>query len=167
MRDSLAETMGKGFFSLGRIQVKADVEIIGECNVTNVPCRLTVYEVSKAAGGGRELRVVATGYHDKPEKASFRTKLPNLEEHVFFVTAEKVASRDELNSHLQYMDSQGNTIALKGYGTNWNLSQLKLKMAGKTPGAEQKEDEFEKDGQWLIKQLIRPIWVMSIRVEAQ
>lgn len=166
-RKALDKKFRKGFFSLYRIQTKVGTELVGEYSVTDVPCRLTIYEISKPAGGGRELRVVATGYHVKPEKAVFRKKIEKLEENVFLITAEKVTSPGELNSHLRYLENQDNTILLKGYSTNWNLTKLKLKMAGKNTGHGQKEVELERDFHWLVDQLINPLWLMSIRIEAR
>lgn len=168
MRDALDKKIHNGFFSLYRVPAKAGIELVGEYNVTTVPCRLTVYQISKRTGAaGRELRVVATGYHVKPEKAVFRQRVEKLDENVFFITAEKVAAATELNSHLRYMESQGNAILLKGYGTNFDLSMLKLKMAGKNTGNDHGAIEFEKDAHWLVAQLINPLWLMSVRIESE
>lgn len=167
VREALDKKIHNGFFSLYRVPAKAGTELVGEYNVTTVPCRLTVYQISKRNGAGRELRVVATGYHVKPEKAVFRQRVEKLEENVFFITAEKVAAATELNSHLRYMESQGNAILLKGYGTNFDLSMLKLKMAGKNTGNDHGAIEFEKDAHWLVAQLINPLWLMSVRIESE
>lgn len=167
MRDALDKKLHSGFLSLCRVQAKVGTELVGVCTVDVVPCRLTVYEISKRAGAGRELRVVATGYYDKPEKAVFRKKVEAMEENVFFLTAETVSGAGELNSHLRYMESQGNAILLKGYSSNWNLTALKLKMAGKSTEQGQEEEGFEKDGHWLVDQLIRPLWLVSVRVESE
>lgn len=166
-RDALDKKFRKGFYSLYRVQTKVGTELVGEYDVTTVPCRLTVYEVTKRGDADRELRVVATGYHDKPGKAVFRKKIETLEENVFFITVEQVTSAKELNSHLRYMESQGNEILLKGYGTNWSLSALRLKMAGKTEGPAAKEDKFEKDAFWLIDQFLNPLWLISLRIETE
>ncbi|TAL09811.1 MAG: hypothetical protein EPO02_09230 [Nitrospirae bacterium] len=166
-RDVLDKKFAKGFFYLNRVKAKVGTELVGEYEVVTVPCRLTVYEISKRPGSSRELRVVATGYHAKPEKAVFRKTVEKLEENVFFVTAEKIASADDLNSHLRYMQEQGNAIVLKGYGTNWNLSALKLEMAGKDAKQKEKDDVFEKDALWLVDQLKNPLWLMSIRLETE
>ena len=166
-RDVLDKKFAKGFFFLNRVKAKVGTELVGEYDVVTVPCRLTVYEISKRPGSGRELRIVATGYHAKPEKAVFRKTVEKLEENVFFVTAEKVASADDLNSHLRYMQEQGNAIVLKRYGTNWNLSSLKLEMAGKDTKQKEKDDVFEKDALWLVDQLKNPLWLMSIRLETE
>lgn len=167
MQEALVKKYHNRFLSLYRVQAKAGTELVGEYNVESVPCRLTIYEISKRAGAGRELRVVTTGYYVKPEKAVFRKKVEKLEENIFFITAEKVASAGELNFHLQYMESHGNYILLKGYSTNWNLTALKVKMAGKNKGDEKGEVEFEKDGYWLVEQLINPLWLMSVRIESK
>jgi len=167
MREELDKKLHSGFLSLYRVQAKAGTELVGEYNVEAVPCRLTVYEISKRTGAGRELRVLATGYYVKREKAVFRKKVEKLEEDVFMITAEKVTDASELNSHLRYMESQGNAIRLQGYSTNWSMTTLKLKMAGKETGNEQGEDEFEKDGHWLLDRLIKPLWLMFVRVESE
>ena len=166
-REALDKRFGKGFFALYRVKAKVGTELAGEHDIVTVPCRLTVYEISKRPGASRELRIVATGYHDKPEKAVFRKTVERLEENVFFVTAEKVTSAGDLNSHLRYMEEQGNAILLKGYGSNWNLSALKLEMAGRNAKQKEREDVFERDALWLVDQLKNPLWVMSIRIEAE
>ena len=166
-QEVLDKKFGKGFFTLYRIKSKVGTELIGEHDVVSVPCRLTVYEISKRPGGSRELRIVATGFHDKPEKAVFRKTVERLEELMFFVTAEKVASADDLNAHLRYMQEQGNAILLKGFSSNWNLSALKLQMAGKDAKQKEKEDVFERDALWLVDQLKNPLWLVSMRIEAE
>jgi hypothetical protein len=167
LQETLDKKFHEGFYSLSRIQAKAGTELVGEYDVVTVPCRLTVYEVSKRVGAARELRVVTTGYHTKPEKAVFRRKIEKLEEDVFIISVERVSSANELNAHLRYMESQGNTIILKGYSTNWNLTALKLKMRENRPENEQGDAEFEKDGLWLVNQLINPLSLMSVRIESE
>ncbi len=164
-REDMEKRFGKGFLSLMRVKVKVGAELIGEHDIVALPCRLTVYEISKRSEGNRELRVVATGYHTKPEKAVFRKRIERLEENVFLVTAEKVTSSDDLNSHLRFMEEQGNSIILKGYSSNWNLSALKFQMAAKAGKQKERDDLFEKDALWLIEQLKNPLWLASIRVE--
>src|SRR3954451_13055546 len=92
----------------------------------------------------------------KPEKAVFRKTIERLEENIFLVTAEKVTASDELNSHLRFMEEQGNSIILKGYSSNWNLSALKFQMAAKAGKQKERDDVFEKDALWLIDQLKNP-----------
>jgi len=58
------------------------------------------------------------------------------------------------------MNTQGGTIRLKGYSTNWNFSALRLNLAGRD--AAQREETFTKDG--LVDQLIKPAWVVGVRV---
>lgn len=166
-REALDKRFGKGFFSLYRVKAKVGIELVGEHDIVTVPCRLTVYEISKRPGTSRELRIVTTGYHDKPEKAVFRKTVERLEENVFLVTAEKVTFADDLNSHLRYMEEQDNAILIKGYSSNWNLSGLKLEMAGRNAKQKEREDIFEKDALWLVDQLKNPLWLVSIRIEAE
>jgi len=109
------------------------------------------------------LRMVSTWFRAKPgETNEFRTKVEDLEEEVFLVTAENVDSADQLNRHLSYMNTQEKAITLKGYGTNWSLSALKLDLVGKD--AAQKDESFTKDALWLVDQLIKPEWVVSVRI---
>jgi hypothetical protein len=164
-REDMERRFGKGFLTLMRVKAKVGAELIGEHDIVAVPCRLTVYEISKRTDGHRELRVVAAGYHSKPEKAVFRKRIERLEENVFLVTAEKVMSPNDLNSHLRFMEEQGNAIILKGFSSNWNLSALKFQMAAKAGTQNEREDVFEKDALWLIAQLKNPLWLASIRVE--
>jgi hypothetical protein len=167
LKESLDNKFGVNFFSLHRISVPNGVELIGRCSVSTAPLRLTVYEISKGRNDHeRKLRVVATGFYAKPgETGEFRTKVEDLEEDLFFVTAEQVETADQLNSHLTYMNTQENTIALRGYSSNWNLSALKLDLAGKD--AAQREAPFTKDAMWLVDRLIHPLWVESIRIDVQ
>ena len=60
------------------------------------------------------------------------------------------------------MNTQGGTIRLKGYSTNWNFSALRLNLAGRD--AAQSEETFTKDALWLVDQLIKPAWVVGVRV---
>ena len=167
LKESLDKKFGVEFLSLRKIGVKNGTELVGRCSVSTAPIRLTVYEISKRMKDSeRKLRVVATAFHAQPgENGEFRSKVEDLEEDLFFITAEQVESADQLNSHLTYMNTQENTITLKGYSTNWNLSALKWNMAGKD--AAQKEAPFTKDARWLVDRLIRPMWVATIRINIE
>jgi len=129
------------------------------------PCRITIYQISKAKDQPRKLRVVASGFYQTGALAEFTTTAEALEENVYFITAESVTSKEQLNSHLKYMNAEKNEILLKGYSTNWNLSALKFKLAGGKECAQ--NSEFVKDADWLVRQLLKPQWVSSIRFEVQ
>ena len=167
LKQGLDEEFGAGFLSLDKVDVKDGDELIGRCTIPVAPVRLTVYEISKEnKNSERKLRVVATAFYATTrETAEFRTKVHDLQEELFLVTAEQVDSPDQLDSHLAYLNTQENTITLKGYSTNWNLSALKVNMAGKD--AAQKEVPFTKDAGWLVDHLIRPLWVASIRINVE
>lgn len=167
LKAKLDKERGRGFVTFWLMTVKEGSEVAGKYEIKekDLPCRLTVYQISKEAGKPRMLRIVATGFHDKTGAAEFRATMPKIEENVFIITAEKVKSADELNSHLKYMNSQNNSVTLKGYSTNWKLTALKLQMAGKD--VEQKDDIFTKEADWLVNQLINPLWVVSVRVETK
>jgi len=91
----------KGFFSLYTINAKENTEIVGTHVIKEGPYRLSVYEISKGDDSIRKLRVVASGYYQKGERAEFTTIIKKFSEHAFLVTAEKVESKDQLNSHLK------------------------------------------------------------------
>lgn len=155
----------KDFLSFLKIDVDKEQEVVGTCKVNEGPLRLTIYQITKEKNSSRFIRILSTKFHDSNNIAEYRVKIQNLEENVFFITAEKVNSADQLNSHLKYMSTQKGGVELEGYGTNWNLSKLKLKLVGK--GEELKDDSFVKDADWLIGQLINPQWIISISVEVK
>ena len=149
------------FLYFKKIEVKAGQEIEGKCEVKEGPIRLSIYQISKKKGEPRLLRILSTRFHEEENVAEIKTKVEDLEENVFLITAEKVRSADQLNSHLKYMSSRDNEILISGLSTNWNLSELKLKMAKKEAA---KNSTFVKDADWLIGQLIDPQWIVWIRV---
>ncbi len=167
LKESMDRRFGPDFLSLVRIGARPGTELVGRCRITTAPVRLTVYEISRRKQDrDRMLRVVASGYYPTPgEVATFRTQVQDLGEELFFITAEKVESRSELNSHLTYMNTQDNAIMVKGFSTNWNLSVLKVNLAGQ--GAAHEEVPFTKDAEWLVDHLIRPMWVTSIRIDTR
>jgi hypothetical protein len=163
VKKTLDERFGADFLTLRTITLKAGTTLVGRTVTQKAPMRLTIYEISKRAGGERKLRVVSTWFRAKPgETNEFRTTVEDLEEQVFFVTAENVDRADRLNQHLSYLSTQEDTVTLQGYSTNWNLSALKLHLVGKTAG--QQDESFTKDALWLVDQLISPEWVASLRV---
>jgi hypothetical protein len=167
----LEKQFHEGFVSLCKIHVAQGEVVTGTHTLVDGPMRLTVYQISKVRKGHRQLRVLASGFHPKGDIATFTSPIDDLEENVFLVTAEKVAADTELNSHLQYMNTQGNLILLKGYSTNWGMTKLKFELSGKAPDKakgknEGKKDEaFVRDADWLIDRLLNPQWVALIRVD--
>jgi hypothetical protein len=155
----------KDFVQLYVVTVKAGDVLRGAYTLKDGPYRLTAYHITKEAKGPRTLRVVSTRFHEEGATATFEAKVEKREEDLFLITAEKVASADELNSHLKYMASQNNEVLLRGYSPNWTLTALKFKMSGKE-GLKQGADDFEKDADWLIEALVKPEWILAIRVEA-
>jgi hypothetical protein len=164
LKETLDHRFGPGFLSLLKLEVQNGTELIGRCTVTTAPVRLTVYEISRRRHDPeRTLRVVATKFFATPgETGEFRTRIEDLQEDLFFVTAEQVDSAAQLDSHLTYMNSQDNAIAVTGFSTNWNLSVLKVNLAGRDEARQ--EVPFTKDAEWLVDHLIRPLWVTEIRV---
>lgn len=165
LKETMDGRFGEGFLALYRIKATDGTELLGRCRVTTAPVRLTVYEISRRKQDrARYLRVVASGYYDRPgQVAEFRTTVQDLQEELYFVTAERVQSADELDSHLRYMNTQDNAILVKGFSTNWNLTALKVNLAGRN--ASREEVPFTKDAEWLVDHLIRPLWVAEIRID--
>jgi hypothetical protein len=163
-QERLREKFKRDFFFLRKINVPEGTSLIGRYPVTDGPMRLTIYEITKKKGAERQLKVVASGFYKSGEVAEFKTEARKFEEHVYLVTAEATGSAEELNSHLRYMNTQGNEILLKGYSTNFSLSLLRFKLAERPKGTGG-ETEFAKDADWLVDNLIRPQWVVSIRSE--
>lgn len=152
----------KDFLSFLKIDMEADQEVAGTCKVNEGPLRLTVYQITKGKNTPRFIRILSTKFYEGNNVAEYRTKIQDMEENVFLITAEKADSADELNSHLKYMSTRKGDVELEGYSTNWDLSKLKLKFAGK--GEALNNDSFVKDADWLIEQLIDPQWIISISV---
>lgn len=152
----------KDFFLLYKSKIAAGTQVIGQYKLTKDPLRITVFEISKQLNTDRRIRVVATGFYQMGETAEFQTEIGNLEESIFFITAEAVESKDQLNPYLQHMDQVDNVI-LKGYSTNLSFSVLKMKFSGKDQSGElvQVTEDFD----WLVSQLIKPVHVISVRVE--
>jgi hypothetical protein len=162
--------IGHDFLFLDKIDVKDGTALVGRYTVTvdDGPLRLTVYEITKQKNGDRMLRVLASGYYKSGDVAEFKATAIAAEEDVYLVSAEATASATDLNPHLRYMNAQGNEIVVKGFSTNWNLSQLKLKLAAKeTPASKANpanDAEFTKDADWLVDNMIAPRWVVSVRI---
>lgn len=157
--------VGREFLFFKRIEVKAGLEIEGKYEVQEGPLRLTVYQISKKQGEPRFLRVLSSRFHEARNVAEVVTRVEELEENAFFITAEKVESASQLNPHLQYMAFRNNEVEVRSFATNWNLSELKFKMMGELQPA--RDVGFVKDADWLIGQLIDPQWIVVIRVEAK
>ena len=164
-RERLNAQYKRDFLFLDKVETKPGETLIGKYTVKGDPLRLTVYEISKEKSADhRTLKVLATKWLKDGETAEFTTEIRKLEEDVFLVTAEKTKSADELDPHLKYMASQDGELLVKGFGTNWNLSQLKFKLSEKKKGAAPKDGDFAKDADWMVANLIDPLWVISIRV---
>jgi hypothetical protein len=163
LKEKMDKKHYKGFLELFKIKVIKGSVLKAEYKLEKGPYRLTVYEISKEKKSLRKLQVVASGYYEKGEIAKFQTKARDIEEQLFFVTAEQVSSKEELNQHLRYMNGQDNQLILKGYSTNFTLSELKFKLCGKDSAS--KEDNFKKDAEWLIDKLIKPVFLVAIRIE--
>lgn len=153
---------GKDFFLLYKAKIAAGTQVIGQYKLTKDPLRITVFEISKQLKTDRKIRIVATGFYQMGETAEFQTEIGNLEENIFFITAEAVESKDQLNPYLQHIDQVDNAI-LKGYSTNLSFSVLKMKFSGKDQSG--KLVQVTEDFDWLVNQLINPVHVISIRVE--
>ncbi|MDH4219650.1 MAG: hypothetical protein OEY18_04815 [Candidatus Aminicenantes bacterium] len=153
---------GKDFFLLYKAKIAAGTQVLGQYKLTKVPLRIIVFEISKQHNTDRRIRVVATGFYQVGETAEFQTEIGNLEENIFFITAEAVESKDQLNPYLQHIDQVDNVI-LKGYSTNLSFSVLKMKFSGKDPSG--KLVLVTEDFDWLVSQLIKPVHVISVRVE--
>ena len=153
---------GKDFFLLYKAKIAAGTQVIGQYKLTKDPLRITVFEISKQLKTDRKIRIVATGFYQMSETAEFQTEIGNLEENIFFITAEAVESKDQLNPYLQHIDQVDNVI-LKGYSTNLSFSVLKMKFSGKDQSG--KLVQVTEDFDWLVNQLINPVHVISIRVE--
>jgi hypothetical protein len=161
-RERLDAKYKKDFLFLDKVSAPLGTSLTGKWTVSGGPMRLTVYELAKAKDADhRTLRVMATKFLKDGETAEFSTKVEPLEEQVFLVTAEKTKDEKQLDKHLEYMATQDDELVVKGFGTSWDLSQLKFKMSGKAAG---KSDDFAKDADWLVGNLVDPQWVMSIRV---
>lgn len=153
------------FLQFRKISVKYGSDIRGSLQISQGPLRITVYNLFRELPDGEfSIRVVSTGYFLPNELAELQTIVHDYKNNVFIMTAEKVRDAHDLNSHLAYMASQDNTILLKGYGTSWNLSKLKLKMRGKTTSAAD-EDAFVREADWLVSRLINPQWILFIRTD--
>jgi predicted regulator of amino acid metabolism with ACT domain len=153
---------GKDFFLLFRAKIAAGTQVTGQYKITKDPLRITVFEISKQLNSDRRIRIVATGFYQAGETAEFQTEIGNLEENIFFITAEAVESKDQLNPYLQHIDQVDNVI-LKGYSTNLSFSVLKMKFSGKDTSGNvvQVTEDFD----WLVNQLVDSVHVISIRVE--
>jgi hypothetical protein len=187
VKHRLEKQFYEGFVSLYKMRVPQGEVVTGTHTLQDGPMRLTVYQISKERKGVRKVRVLASGFHPKGEVATFTSPIDDLEENVFLVTAEKVSSDTELNSHLKYMNAQGNMILLKGYSTNWGMTKLKFELSGraaskdkneaevtdkgkdkgKDKARDKKEDTFVRDADWLIERLLNPQWVMLVRVDSK
>ncbi len=162
-RERLNAQFKKDFLFLEKIDTAPGQTLIGRYAVAGGPLRLTIYEITKEKGGDhRMLRVIATKWCKDGDVAEFTTDVKKRDEDVFFVVAEKTTSAEQLNPHQKYMASQGDALLVKGFGTNWNLSQLKFKLSEKK--ADGKDVDFAKDADWLASNLIDPQWVVSIRI---
>ena len=163
-RDRLHERFKKEFIWFFKSRIPDGTPVVGRWTADRGPLRVTMYEITKNEGAPRWLRVVGTQVYRKSEVAEFRSDFKKSHEHVYLVTAEAVASDRDLNPHLRYMNAQGDSILLQGYGTNWNLSVLKFRILEK--GATGTGDvEFAKDADWLVSNLLDPQWIVSIRIE--
>ncbi len=167
LKETLDQRFGRDFLSLLKLHVKDGTELVGRCSVSTAPIRLTVYEISRRRPDrDRTLRVAATAFYPSPgATGEFRTMVRDSLESLFFITAEQVDSAGELNSHLTYMNTQDNSITVRGFSSNWNLSALKVNMTGRDQAHQ--ERPFTKDAEWLVAHLIKPLWVISIRFDTR
>ncbi len=154
-----------GFFLLYKVKAEVGSDVLGKYTLERGPLRITVYEISKEFDSLRMIRVLATGFYTKGSGFEFRTKIRELEEHIFFITAEAADSEAQLNPLLDYLHEQSDEIILRGYSSNLSLSKLKFKLSGKDEM--KREVEFTKNFDWLVSQLKNPVRIISIRVEAQ
>lgn len=152
---------GKDFFLLYKAKITPGTQVLGQYKITKDPLRITVFEISKRFNEDRKIRIVATGFYEMGETAEFQTEIGNLEEDIFFITAEAVGSKDQLNPYLQHIDQVDNVI-LKGYSTNLSFNVLKMKFSGKDQSG--KLVQVTEDFDWLVSQLIKPVHVISVRV---
>jgi len=72
-RSALDKEFGAGFMSLFKITGKAGDKITGKYTVRKGPCRISIYQISKAKDQPRKLRVVASGFYQTGELAEFMT----------------------------------------------------------------------------------------------
>jgi hypothetical protein len=152
---------GKDFFLLYKATIAASTQITGQYKLSTVPLRISVFEISRQPNADRMIRIVATGYYQAGETAEFQTEIGNMEQDIFFITAEAVESKDQLNPYLQHVDQVDNVI-LKGYSTNLSFNVLKMKFSGKDQSGN--VTQVTEDFDWLVSQLIKPVHVISIRV---
>jgi hypothetical protein len=153
---------GQDFFLLYKAKIAASTQMTGQYKLSTVPLRISVFEISRQPNADRMIRIVATGYYQAGETAEFQTEIGNMEENIFFITAEAVESKEQLNPYLQHIDQVDNVI-LKGYSTNLSFNVLKMKFSGKDQSGN--VTQVTEDFDWLVSQLIKPVHVISIRVE--
>ncbi len=163
-RDRLHERFRREFIWFFRARIPDGAPVVGRWTPDRGPLRLTMYEITKNDDTPRWLRVIGTRVYRQGESVEFRTDLRKFKEHVYLVTAEAVTADDQLNAHLRYMGTQGDTILVPGFSTNWNLSALRFRMLEKD-AAGARDVEFAKDADWLVSNLLNPQWVVSIRIE--
>lgn len=164
-KERLDAKHGHPFLFLEKVLAKPGTKLSGRYEVEGAPMRVTLYEIAKEKNADhRMLRVLGTRWCRPGETAAFEGEARDVEEQVFLITAERTKSAEELDSHLQYMNSQGDQLLVKGFGTNWKLTELKFKLSGKTP--DRKEDDFSHDADWMAGRLIDPAWIVSLRVVA-
>jgi hypothetical protein len=160
------------FFSANKIRIKPGVTVHGSWafkdnpNIKPGPYRISIFQISKKAGGERRLRVLRSEFVETLQPLEFReTLIEALEENVFFGALEKVASAGELSPALDYMKSQaGEEVEFRGWGTNWNFSEIKLKLTGVDSSG--KEEKLTRDLEEVITdRLIDPQAAIQVRVK--
>ena len=162
-KERLDKKHGRPFLFLEKVMAKPGTKLSGSYHVEGSPMRVTLYEIAKERDADhRMLRVLGTKWCRDGETASFDGEARDVEEQVFLITAENAKTADELDQHLKYMASQGDQLAVKGFGTNWNLSELKFKLSGKS--ADKKDEDFSHDADWMADHLLDPAWIISLRV---
>lgn len=157
----LDKQYGHEFLFLDKVEATPGETLTATCEIAGGPLRLTIYEIAKDDGAERTLRVIGTKWYPDGALAQFTTTVAKHAEDVFLVTAEKTTDPAQLDKHLQYMETQGDELLVKGFGTNWDLSKLEFKLAEK-----KSDGTFSKDADWLVGNLDDPQWVASIRVVA-
>lgn len=125
--------------------------------------RLSVYRICHNQDNENILTLHSTRFITDQKKISFNNLTGASAPYLLLFTLEKTNNLNQLNSHIQYLRQQNNQIELNGYGTNWSMSELKLKMTGKNE--DQSNDKFVKDSEWLVEQLIAPEWIIAIMVK--
>ena len=153
---------GHEFLFLDKVETTVGATLTAKCAIAAGPLRLTIYEIAKDGDADRTLRVVGTKWYADGATAEFTTTVAKHAEDVFLVTAEKEPDEKTLDAHLRYMQTQGDELTVKGFGTNWDLSKLEFKMAEKK--SDKSDGTFSHDADWLVGNLDDPQWVTSIRV---